>query len=106
MREQHYQIERILELLGTASSDLLFHLLAEHGVTPTSYRDAFAKAAEHDLLDAELSQRLQQAAGMRNVLAHLYEQIDLDLVHAAIGPALENFGRLVAELEPSLDDGE
>lgn len=44
----------------------------------------------------------EDAAGMRNVLVHLYEQIDLDLVRESIEPALHDFHQFVAVLEEKL----
>lgn len=48
--------------------------------------------------------RLEDAAGMRNVLVHLYEEIDLEIPHASIGPALNDFAELVAALAPFAED--
>lgn len=95
----HYTIERILELLVGAAADLLFHILAERGRAPTSYRDAFRLAAQEGLLPGDLAGRLQQAAGMRNVLVHLYETIDYDILYASIAPALHDFALFIALAE-------
>lgn len=95
----HYTIERILELLVGAAADLLFHILAERGQAPASYRDAFRLAAQEGLLPDDLAGRLQQAAGMRDVLVHLYERIDYDILHASIAPALHDFALFVALAE-------
>lgn len=97
---EHYQIERILELLATVSADLLQHLLAERGVVADSYRDVFRRAASVGLVEEALGVRLERAAGMRNVLVHLYDGIDLEIVRQAIAPALTDFALLIAALEP------
>jgi uncharacterized protein YutE (UPF0331/DUF86 family) len=99
---EHYKLERILELLATAASDTLHHLLAERGIAPESYRDTFRLAAEHGLLPADLAARLQKAAGMRNVLVHLYEYVDFDILHQSVEPALRDFAQLIAALEAQL----
>ncbi|HEX9669176.1 MAG TPA: DUF86 domain-containing protein [Thermoanaerobaculia bacterium] len=99
---EHYKLERLFELLGTTAGDTVQHLLAERGLTPESYRDAFRLAAEHGLLPADLAASLQEAAGMRNVLVHLYEQIDLEILRASIEPALRDFHQFVAVLEARL----
>lgn len=96
---QHYTVERILELLVGAAADLTFHILAERGLTPTSYRESFRLAAQEGLLPSDLAERLQQAAGMRNILVHLYETIDYALLHASIPPALHDFALFVAVAE-------
>lgn len=96
---QHYAVERILELLVGAASDLLYHVLAERGLAPTSYREAFRLAAQEGLLPDDLAGQLQKAAGMRNILVHMYETIDYAIVHQSIGPALRDFARFVAAAE-------
>lgn len=97
---EHYRVERILELLVTAAADLLTHLLAEQGEPPGTYREAFRRAGEAGLIGPELSERLQKAAGMRNVLVHLYEEIDLGIVREAVENAIQDFPALITALEP------
>ena len=95
---EHYKLERIFELLATASSDLLFHLLAEQGQRPGSYREAFHMAAENGLIPGELGVRMANVAAMRDILVHLYEEIDYTMLHASIGPAIEDFRVFIATL--------
>lgn len=96
---QHYAVERILELLVGAAVDLLFHILAGRSVTPSSYREAFQIAAREGLLPGDLAERLQQAAGMRNILVHMYKTIDYAIIHASIVPALRDFAAFIALAE-------
>ncbi|MCB0036829.1 MAG: DUF86 domain-containing protein [Anaerolineales bacterium] len=101
---EHYKIERLFELLVATATDILFHVLAEKGIAPTSYRDAFAEAGKAGLLSQELAQRLGQAAGMRNILVHLYEQIDYEILHQSIRPALRDFAQFAAIFTPKVDE--
>jgi uncharacterized protein YutE (UPF0331/DUF86 family) len=96
---QHYAVERIIELLVGAASDLLFHILAERGMQPSSYREAFKLAGQNGLLSIELAERLQLAAGMRNILVHMYEDIDYAIVHQSIGDLLSDFADFITEAE-------
>lgn len=93
---EHYKLERLLELLVMAASDILHHLLAERGKTAVSYKSAFQLAAKEGMIPAELSDRLQNAASMRNVLVHLYEEIDYEILHQSIPTALEDFTQFVS----------
>lgn len=95
-----YRVERLLELLITSAADLLTHLLSERDENPATYRETFRRAGDLGLIDSELSHRLEKAAGMRNILVHLYDTIDYDIVHAAIANALEDFPQLIRDLEP------
>ncbi len=102
VKANHYTVERLMELLVVTSSDILFHLLTERDIQATSYRDAFRSAGEHGLLPPDLAIRLQDAAGMRNILVHVYEEIDYAILHASIRSALRDFGQFVAHFEDYL----
>lgn len=95
VQDEHYKLERLLELLVAAAIDILFHLLAERQITPTSYRESFRLAGEQGLLPVELAGRLELAAGMRNVLVHLYDDIDYVVLHHAIPLSLQDFHHFV-----------
>ncbi len=101
---EHYKLERLLELLVAVATDILFHLLAEKGKSPDSYRNAFKMAADEGILSPVLSQRLQQAAGMRNILVHLYEDVDYAILRDSIKPAWKDFTQFITQLEARLDE--
>ena len=88
-------MERLLELLVQVATDIVAHLVAEKGMTPASYRETFVIAGREGLLPEELAGRLTEAAGMRNVLVHLYEDIDYEIVAASVERALSDFRRFV-----------
>jgi uncharacterized protein YutE (UPF0331/DUF86 family) len=102
VQAENYKLERLFELLVMVATDVLFHELAELGLTPDSYRGAFRLAGEQGLLPTELADRLQQAASMRNVIVHLYQDIDYVILRDSISPALRDFGQFVALFEERL----
>lgn len=102
---EHYKIERILELLIVTGTDLLTYLLAERGVVAKTDQDSFRLAAGHEIITMELAFRLQNDAGMKNVLLCLYEEIDCELLHQSLKPALQDFQQLVRELYPLVKNG-
>ncbi len=57
--------------------------------TPASYADAFRRLHGASVIETALADRLVRAAGFRNVVAHAYEALDMQRVHAAAtnGPA-------------------
>jgi uncharacterized protein YutE (UPF0331/DUF86 family) len=101
---EHYKLERLLELLVMVASDVLNHLLGEQGITPNSYRATFRLAGRHGLLPEALATRLQEAASMRNVLVHLYEDIDYHILHRSIPLALQDFAAFIVALETHLGE--
>jgi uncharacterized protein YutE (UPF0331/DUF86 family) len=95
VEEDHYRVERLLQLLVEVATDILAHELARLGVVPASYRDAVRKAVEEGLLSEELGVSLERAAGLRNVLVHLYEDLDMEILAASVEPALKDFGEFL-----------
>lgn len=51
--------------------------------TPSGYADAFRRLADAGFVEPGLADRLVRAAGFRNVVAHAYESLDMQLVHRA-----------------------
>jgi uncharacterized protein YutE (UPF0331/DUF86 family) len=88
-RRDHYAIERLLQLLCESAADIGLQTLKRRGAGLSgSYREVFSSLHRLGLLPAALAERLIDACGMRNVLTHLYDTIDLERVIAAIEPAL------------------
>lgn len=57
--------------------------------TPADYGDAFRRLQRAGLIDEALAARLVRAAGFRNLVAHMYDTLDMARVHRAAqsGPA-------------------
>ncbi|MEO0408308.1 MAG: DUF86 domain-containing protein [Cyanobacteria bacterium P01_A01_bin.135] len=67
-------VERLLQLLVEAASDINGHLLVKvHKLTPTGYYDSFIKAGSQSIIPFEFAQELAQSSGLRNRLVHQYE---------------------------------
>ena len=56
--------------------------------TPTDYGDAFRRLHGAGVVDEALAARLVRAAGFRNLVAHMYDTLDMARVHrtAQSGP--------------------
>lgn len=70
---------------------------------PGGYRASFRLAAEAGMLDADLAERLADAAGLRNVLIHRYTEVDLTRFAEACNRFTSDFAeyvRRVAAFEP------
>jgi uncharacterized protein YutE (UPF0331/DUF86 family) len=94
---EHYKIERLIELLVMCASDIAFHVLSLKGeLPPDSYRAAFLRLGEMGILEAQLSMNLALGAGLRNILAHEYEEIDYRLLHESICRILNDLARFAA----------
>ncbi len=92
LTDTHFIVERVLELLVNTSADLLMHKMALVGESiPTTMRTTFLRAGELNWIPMDLAENLANAAGMRNLLVHGYEKVDLKIIHKSIKPALKDF---------------
>jgi len=95
-------VERNFEIMIQACIDLGLHVLAdEPRAVPDSAREVFGALGEAGFLDGELAGRLESMAGFRNVLAHVYAEVDPALVHANL-ERLDDVRDYVAALAPAL----
>jgi uncharacterized protein YutE (UPF0331/DUF86 family) len=81
----HHLAERYLHLACEAVIDIAQHVIADQGYTQaTSYRNAVEVLGEEGMIDRDLAERLKRWMGFRNILVHLYLQIDHGRVYDAI----------------------
>jgi len=68
-----------------AAIDLCNHLVAKQGGrSPQDYADCFQVLAELGVIGGDFAQRLSQMARFRNLLVHLYWQVDNQRVYQII----------------------
>lgn len=81
----HHLAERYLHLACECVLDIAQHVIADEGYRQASmYRDAMAVLEEEGLLEPGLAGRMKNWVGFRNVLVHLYLEIDHGRVYEAI----------------------
>lgn len=97
-------MERNFELMVGAAVDCNAHLLVRSGhPAPADAHTSFLDVSrELGALPHDLARRLAPAAGLRNRLVHLYEDIDQAKVYAALNEALEAFPTYVEAVEAFL----
>lgn len=79
------QAERWLHLAAECALDLANHLIAERGwQTPKTYREAFSTLVTQAVLDPQLGAAMEGWAGLRNVLVHLYLEVDQEILHGIL----------------------
>jgi uncharacterized protein YutE (UPF0331/DUF86 family) len=77
--------ERLLERIIGRLIDVNYHLITESGAPPPSdYYESFLRLAPLKIVPADFATRLAACAGLRNRIAHEYDEIDPTLVHDAI----------------------
>lgn len=99
----HYKVERLIELLLGAASDVAFHLLSMRGEPPPgSYRAAFLRCGEMGILSEGLARNLALGAGLRNLLVHEYEEVDYQLLYRNIGRVVDDFTSFIEQISATL----
>jgi uncharacterized protein YutE (UPF0331/DUF86 family) len=69
--------ERIMELIVQSAVDINEHILTrEMNVFSDSNRESFVQAAQYGVITPEVADELVKSAGLRNILAHRYLEID------------------------------
>ena len=100
--ERRFEARYLVQVCAQLCIDVANHVIASEGWgAARDARDAFARLAEHGVLSQDLARRLQALAGLRDRLVHLYDQINDDLVRAALKEGLDDldeFARAVASL--------
>jgi uncharacterized protein YutE (UPF0331/DUF86 family) len=93
----HHLAERYLHLACECVLDIAQHVISDMGYRqPEGYKDTMDVLRDEEILGDELADRLKGWMGFRNVLVHLYLEIDHRESYKAI---LEDLGDLEAFAE-------
>lgn len=77
--------ERYFEKIVVATVDLAFLIIKEKGMKiPEEDKEAFDILAKENVIPKQLSEKLKEAKGMRNIIAHEYGRLDEELVFHSI----------------------
>lgn len=83
-----YRRRHLVQTAAQICIDLANHVIAADGHrVPRDYGDDFRVLAEVGVLDDGLADRLVALAGARNVIVHLYAEVDDDRLAQAAGTA-------------------
>lgn len=103
-------VERAFQEAVEACLDIGRMLLADAAVgLPDTNRGVFVALGQHGLVPEERVEHWADMAGVRNVLVHGYDNVDLDIVYRALEERLEDlefFARaILAHLERGAQPG-
>ena len=91
--------EHYLRIALEATLDLGRHVIVRTGLgSPQEYRDIGKIMREKGILSPQLGRNLENMAGMRNVLVHIYWDIDYPLIYKTIVEHPDSFERVLAEI--------
>jgi uncharacterized protein YutE (UPF0331/DUF86 family) len=102
LREERF-VEHTLQLAIQAALDVGSHIVSDDRLgEPEAGRDVFRLLGKAGVLTPDLVARLERMAGFRNVVVHLYQDVDLaivrDVVEHHLGDLLEFVEAIRAQL--------
>lgn len=102
--QQRLATERLLQLSIQICIDLAAQVVSEQSAPPpSSYSDVFKILGDKSVISAEIAERLGNAARQRNLLVHLYMEIDDRAVFASLAflDDLREFAAVIGRLAES-----
>ena len=82
--------ERYFEKIIEAVIDLAFIIIKDKGLKiPEEDKEAFDILVKEKIISEKLAEKLRDAKGMRNIIAHEYGKIDDEIIFEAITTELE-----------------
>lgn len=93
------QVERLLERMIGRMIDTNFHLITEKGrPAPKDYHESFMELGRMKILDGEFSKKISYAAGLRNRIAHEYDEIDAEKLLDGARSALKDIPEYLKQI--------
>lgn len=97
-------VERTLERMIGRMIDINYHLLIEGGeAPPADYHESFVTLSRVGVLSREFAPRIAVCAGLRNRIAHEYDEIDPRRVYEALQAALADIPQYLEQVRDYLD---
>jgi len=88
-----------LLIIIEASISICQHICArEIHKAPESYADCFSLLEKNNIITKDISVRLQQMARFRNMLIHIYWDIDYSLVHQIIKKRMNDTKEFISQI--------
>ena len=101
---RRHAIERLMELIIECAIDINGLIITGGGDRPPGdYRSSFLELATIGVVSPEFASSLAPMARLRNTLAHEYEVMNDEEIHANIPLVLNLFSRYIAEISRYID---
>lgn len=96
--------ERNLQIIAQVIINICTHLVAHnHWGSPKSYSDSVKLVSKHKVIETDLAERLIDLVKLRNVIVHLYLEIDPTIVYRSAKQAITDAGLFVAALKKLIE---
>lgn len=88
-----------------ACLDVANHVISAEGLgRPDDYADYFPCLARHDLISPALADRLSEMARFRNVLVHLYDEVNVQTLQEVLDEDLDDIRAFATAIYAYVDD--
>jgi uncharacterized protein YutE (UPF0331/DUF86 family) len=88
-----------LMLCVQSAADIASHIVADEGWRPAlTLADAFDRLRENGVIEKATAEAMGKAAGLRNVVAHGYGSVDVDMVFSAASHGVLDLDAFASEV--------
>lgn len=85
-------VEKMLQEMVEICVDVAKHIIADESLRiPDDAKDAFTVLHEKGILSSKCEKILQKMVGFRNLIVHLYERVDVEIVYGIYKNHLGDF---------------
>ena len=103
LNKNHLEVERLLHLIVEIMGDINHHIIVKKAGQPAkSLKDSFIQMGTLGVLDTKLAHNLAPAAGLRNALVHMYEDIDMSFIQESIKKTFKFVPPYIKQVEKSI----
>ena len=97
---QLFLSERVMERLIGAAIDINMHLFSDlTGEVSNTYFNSFLDCARLKVFPVSFAKEIAPSTGLRNILVHEYQELDIKKFHDAMQTALRYFTRYIRYVE-------
>jgi len=97
-------VERNFQLAIESAIDIGEMIISREGFErPEIYRSVFLILGRNGIIPEDFAKEFAQAAGFRNVLVHMYEEVNIDILHMFLTERLEDFDEFARYVAQYLD---
>lgn len=95
--------ERSLQIAAQAVIDISTHLVAHnHWGTPESYKDSVDIISKNGIIERGLADNLIELVKLRNVIVHVYLEIDPKIVYQSVQQSISDLKDFVESIKKAL----
>jgi uncharacterized protein YutE (UPF0331/DUF86 family) len=97
-------VERLIQLIVQVGIDINFYILKQLNLEqPDNGADSILELSRLGIIEGELAFRLSESIRMRNLLVHLYEKIDPQIVHSSIEEIFQDYLQYQSQITEYID---